>query len=243
MKIVDRLTGLKAAIACCLIAAALSIVLAFFGSERSLEIMAEFPCRIVVGGGGFLLLFCAVRGLFRRRWPSSLIHLGCALVAAGWLWGQIDHDLSEKRGIPCDGAMAMIDGDELDYLCTGSTLTEYVGKIPFKVRLEKFIVSYYPDKSIREYRSRVTITEPGKDPYVKNIVVNRPARVMGYDIYQMSWGRAQDNYGRPVVYTVLSFIRDRGLPLVYGGFISIVLGVLLYLLRCFREQPRREVRQ
>jgi len=82
----------------------------------------------------------------------------------------------------------------------------------------------------------VTITEPGKPPYVANVRVNHPAFVQGYHIYQLSWGQSADRLGRPVVYTVLQFIRDPGLPLVYAGFVALFAGVLLFAVRVFRAK-------
>lgn len=132
-------------------------------------------------------------------------------------------------------------------------LDQYVGQLPFSVRLERFFVERYERNSddrhagrnapVREYRSRVTITEPGQAPYVVNIRVNEPAFVRGYHIYQMSWGHSTDQLGRPVVYTVLQFIRDPGLKLVYAGFTLLLAGILFYAWRIFRIQgtpPREE---
>ena len=140
--------------------------------------------------------------------------------------------------------MAMADGEVSDTLWEGPNLTNYVGRVPFSVRLERFFVERYDrneqdrdagrDAPVREYRSRVTINEPGKAPYVRNIRVNHPAYVQGYHIYQMSWGQGADRYGRPVEYTVLQFIRDPGLPLVYAGFVVLFAGVLAFAVRIFR---------
>jgi len=59
----------------------------------------------------------------------------------------------------------------------------------------------------------------------------------------MSWGHSMDQLGRPVVYTVLQFIRDPGLKLVYAGFTLLLAGILIYAWRIFRIQgtpPREE---
>jgi hypothetical protein len=50
----------------------------------------------------------------------------------------------------------------------------------------------------------------------------------------MSWGQNNDEYGRPVTYTVLQLIRDPGLTAVYAGFVVLLAGILLFAGRVFR---------
>jgi cytochrome c biogenesis protein ResB len=121
----------------------------------------------------------------------------------------------------------------MNTLWSGPTLATCVGKLPFTVRLEKFTVEYYDNNMPREYRSRITISEPGKEPRTENVRVNHPARVHGYHIYQMSWGKTTDDFGRPVEYTVLQFIRDPGVPVVYAGFVILLLGTIGFAVRFF----------
>ena len=189
------------------------------------------------------LLFNGLRAVTRRRFDSALLHLGCACVVAGWLAGQIAvHRATPEK--PMIGAMAMVEGDMSDKLWEGANLDKFAGKVPFTVKLEKFFVEYYESNQhdrdagrmpmVKEYRSRVTVAEPGKPPHVENVRVNHPVRVGAYHIYQMSWGQSNDVYGRPVTYTVLQFIRDPGLPVVYAGFVVLFAGILLFALRIFR---------
>jgi ResB protein required for cytochrome c biosynthesis len=225
--ILRKITGLNAATVGCLAGATVSIALAFMQADRASKAVATPPGYALAVCGAALLGFCAVRAIIRRRWISVLLHGGCVLVGVGWLVGQYVAK-HPADGLPVYGAVAMIDGDESNTLYTGDNLTEPVGKLPFSIRLERFMIDYYPDDTVREYRSRVTITEPGKEPYVRNIRVNHPARVCGYDIYQMSWGQAKDMYGRPLVYTVLQFQRDPGVPLVYAGYLLLFAGVTMF---------------
>lgn len=228
---------------CCILSAA-SIALAFVGAEKAGEIMATPPA---LGLSALLALLLILRGgftLFNRRYYSAMMHLGCACVVVGWLTGQTAPYLDQGDKGPLKGSIAMVDGDVMNALWEGAYLTNYVGKLPFSVKLDKFIIDYYASSSvdqsagrmppIKEYRSRVTITEPGKEPYTKNIVVNQPAYVCGYHIYQMSWGQSQNWQGQPVTYTVLQFIRDPGLHLVYFGFGTLFVGILLFSVRLFK---------
>lgn len=236
----------------CWVLALGAVTLAFIGAERAGAWMARPVMQVGVALLTLVFFFVGVRAMLRRRFDSALLHIGCACVLAGWLMGRYAIRTSTAAR-PCTGSMVMVDGDESDRLWEGPMLDQYVGRLPFSVRLERFFVERYERNSddrnagrnapVREYRSRVTITEPGRPPYVVNIRVNEPAFVRGYYIYQMSWGNSTDQLGRPVVYTVLQFIRDPGLKLVYAGFALLLAGILFYAWRIFRIQgtPLREV--
>ena len=243
----NRWLSLGVAAGLCGFLAAGSVALAFFGPEMSgavmtrpalLGVTAVLACGLAVSG---------IRAVTRRRFDSALLHLGCACVLAGWLAGRIaERTATPER--PVIGSMALIDGDVSDKLWDGPYLTNSVGRVPFSVKLEKFFVEYYDANGqerdegrmppVKEYRSRVTITEPGQAPYVVNVRVNHPVAVQGYQIYQMSWGQSTDAYGRPVTYTVLQFIRDPGLAVVYAGFGALLAGILLFTARVMRGSGR-----
>jgi len=126
------------------------------------------------------------------------------------------------------GFIAMIEGERADAL-TDATFTNYIASLPFTVRLDRFNV----EAPVREYRSRITILEQGKEPRVEDVRVNHPVRVHGYHIYQMSWEPSVDIYGRPALYTVLQLIRDPGLPVVYTGFVILTIGIFWFMVRVF----------
>ena len=223
--------------------------MAFLGPERSGALMTRPALLGVTALLAAGLTVSGVRAAARRRFDSALLHLGCACVMAGWLVGRVaERTSTEER--PAIGSMAMIDGDVSDKLWDGTYLTNFVGRVPFTVKLEKFFVEYYDANGqdrdagrmppVREYRSRVTLTEPGQAPYVANVRVNHPVKVQGYHIYQMSWGQSADASGQPVTYTVLQFIRDPGLTAVYAGFVVLFAGVLLFTVRVLRGTARPE---
>lgn len=237
------MTGLGGAAWLCWILALGSVALAFPGPERAGALMTRPVMQGFTAGVAVLFALNGLRALKRRRLDSVLLHLGCACVLAGWLMGR-HAERTATPDNPVTGSMAMVDGDVTDKLWDGPQLTRYVGRLPFLVKLEKFFVEYYDANAqdrdagrmppVREYRSRVTLAEPGKPSYVANVRVNHPVKVQGYHIYQLSWGQSQDMYGRPVTYTVLQFIRDPGLPVVYAGFVILFAGVLLFAVRVFR---------
>ena len=238
-RFLQKLLSLDVAMWLCLLFAGGSVALACFGAEKSGAFMGRLPCLVGTLVLAVGIAVSGIRAVTRKRFDSALIHIGCVCVMGGWLAGQYAiRTTSLER--PVTGAMAMIDGDKMDTLYLGSTLTERVGKLPFTVRLDKFTVERYDDGPIREYRSSITILEPGKAPRSEDVRVNHPVYIHGYHIYQMSWGESTDHFGRPVTYTVLQFIRDPGLPVVYSGFVILLLGTLWFAVRFFTH-PKKEV--
>jgi hypothetical protein len=244
MRILNRWLGLGLATWLCGALAAGSLALAFLGAERSGALMSRPPLLALTALLACGLAYSGARAVKRRRFDSALLHLGCACVMAGWLAGRIAERTSSPEH-PAIGSMAMIDGDQSDTLYEGAYLTNRVGRVPFTVKLEHFFIEYYPASPrereegrmppVKEYRSRVTLSEPGKEPFTKNVRVNHPVYVKGYHIYQMSWGQSRDAYQRPVIYTVLQFIRDPGLPFVYAGFVVLLAGIVLFAVRVLRQ--------
>ncbi len=241
--IFNKLTGLNTAAWFCWALAMGAVGLAFPGAMRAGALMVQPYMLLSVALLALLFLFVGVRSVSRRRFDSTLLHLGCSLVLVGWLWGRYAERYPRPEH-PANGSMVLVDGEESDQLWRGAKLDEFVGRAPFAIRLERFIVERYQrsgddrdagrDAPIKEYRSRITIKEPDREPYTANVRVNYPVYVRGYHIYQMSWGVSSDRLGRPLTYTVLQFIRDPGVPLVYAGFMMVVVGVLLFMFRVLR---------
>lgn len=237
--LLNKILSLSVASWLCAILSLGSIALACMGSTNAGEWMGRLPNLVGVAVLTLGVSITGCRAIFRKRYDSALFHVGCALIMAGWLTGQVALRTA-SREYPVNGLMALIDGDRSDQLFQGQRLENFVGRIPFTVQLEKFTVERYPSREpgyegpVREYRSRVTIQERDKPPRVEDVRVNHPARVQGFYIYQMSWGSTQDQLGRPVDYTVLHFIRDPGLPVVYTGFAVLFVGALWFASRCFR---------
>jgi cytochrome c biogenesis protein ResB len=237
--ILNKILSLSVAAWLCGILSLGSIALACMGATNAGNWMAKLPNLVGVAILTLGVIITGCRAIFRKRYHSALFHVGCALIMSGWLMGQVAIR-TESREHPVNGLMAMIDGDMTDQLFQGPRLENFVGRVPFTVRLEKFTVDRYPSREpgeegpVREYRSEVTIREKNKPPRRESIRVNHPAVVQGYYIYQMSWGSTQDQMGRPVNYTVLHFIRDPGLQVVYAGFVVLFIGALWFAARFFR---------
>jgi hypothetical protein len=235
----NKIVGLDVATGLCCVLSIGSIVLACLGATNAGAWMSTWPCLAGVALLVTGISVIGIRAIVRKHVHSALFHAGCAMIMIGWLIGQVAIR-TETPAYPVNGMMAMIDGDVSNELSTGPRLETFVGRVPFSVRLDKFIIERYPSREpgaegpVREYRSQVTLLEKDKPPRIENIRVNHPVRVQGFYIYQMSWGATQDRLGRPVNYTVLQFIRDPGLIVVYTGFGVLFVGALWFAARFFR---------
>jgi cytochrome c biogenesis protein len=58
----------------------------------------------------------------------------------------------------------------------------------FKLRLDKFETEYYPDGSVSDWKSTLTVIENEKSILTKIIEVNHPLSYKGYVFYQSSYG-------------------------------------------------------
>jgi len=236
--------GPGAAVWLCGALAVVSVLLACLGSARSSALMARPPLLALTALLALGLAYTGARSLSRGRVDSALLHVGFACVLAGWLVGRAVVNVSTGER-PAGGYMALWDGYVSDEL---SNERETVGKVPFSVRLMRFSIDRYEASAadreagrmppVKEYCSLVLISEPGKKPYAKKIRVNHPAYVRGYHIYQNSYRETSDNYGRPMLVTILQFVRDPGLPIVYAGFALLFAGVALFAARLGRAGKR-----
>lgn len=78
-------------------------------------------------------------------------------------------------------------------------------------------------EKIKSYSSRVALLEGGHEAASGTIEVNRPLRFRGYRIYQTTY----DPVGWQ--WSGLEIVRDPGLPYIYCGFISLALGITLWV--------------
>lgn len=93
------------------------------------------------------------------------------------------------------------------------------GGLPFEV--------YYPleQAEIRGFHSLVSLRSADGAARQGEVAVNRPLKFGDYSLYQTSYDPADAGY------SLLTVTRDRGVWVVYAGFILVLLGVLLWLRR------------
>jgi hypothetical protein len=85
---------------------------------------------------------------------------------------------------------------------------------------------YMPRPRPREYRSLVTIAHRDGRSETREILVNRPATIAGYRLYQLSY---DEERGAASEYSVFDVVADKGLPAVYAGMFLLLGGALLGL--------------
>ena len=131
--------------------------------------------------GGLLfaqLLFCTAKRVARLRgngrlwlFGSVLLHVGLLVffvgTAASLWWGK----------------SLMIEAPE------GKTVAVNQQGLSFDIRLERFMIDYYPDShAVRQYRSELTLLQEGRELKRGSLEVNSPLSYEGAKIFQMSYG-------------------------------------------------------
>lgn len=107
---------------------------------------------------------------------SDVVHLGLLIILAGGIVSGLTSVRKE---------LALKEGETLP-----------VPRASFEIRLDKFTTEYYPDGSVKAWKSAVTVIENANPGRAKTIVVNKPLTYRGYSFYQTSYGWNWDN---PVV--------------------------------------------
>jgi len=99
---------------------------------------------------------------------SDIVHLGLLIILAGGIISGLavfreNLSLSEGQILP-------------------------ILKADFKIRLDKFETEYYPNGSVRDWKSTLTVIENGKPHLSKIVEVNHPLSFKGFVFYQSSCG-------------------------------------------------------
>lgn len=131
--------------ACLLVLICLSIICAFLGPARTRVIVNSLPAGLYWLGLVICLCLTVVAfGSVRRSFAMFGMHLGCAIVLIGGMWGsRIGHELITRLTgsvkIPA-GQMIILEGQDQDHveLPDGQTFV-----LPFKVQLSRFEIQYY----------------------------------------------------------------------------------------------------
>lgn len=75
--------------------------------------------------------------------------------------------------------------------------------------------------SIKDFKSRLTVVEGGKDVLTRTIEVNHPLKFKGYSFYQSNYNPEE------LRWTGLQVVKDPGVGLVYAGFILLNIGIVV----------------
>jgi cytochrome c biogenesis protein len=104
---------------------------------------------------------------------SDFVHLGLLII----LVGGIVSGLSGRRT-----NLALVENQTLPVPGAG-----------FSLRLDKFTTELYPNGSVRDWKSRLSVIEEGRQLLEKTIEVNHPLAYGGYTFYQSGYGWDWDN--------------------------------------------------
>lgn len=154
------------------------------------------------------------RGLMKqRKWGALMLHYSFAIILIGALY---THLFSQE------GVMHIREGETSDTLL--SNTGEPIGKLPFSVKLNEFVLERYPgSNSPSSFSSDVVITDDKESRQTK-IFMNNIAYVKDYRLYQSSYDK--DELG-----TVLSVAKDmEGTIISYIGYILLTIGLVLSIL-------------
>ena len=192
------------ATAALIVAAAVSVILACCGSDRALDLMRYHAA---IGAVGTFAAACLLGAVWTWRRPAALLlHLGMALVLAGWIVGLL--------ASPQEGSLRLRAGQ--------------IGSVggAFNFDLKDFSIDYWEDTGgVRQYTSRGVV-----DGEPQTISVNHPLVKDGWWVYQNSYQEMTNPHtGKPLFFTILLCVKDVGLPLVFLGGILLLVGALLYL--------------
>ncbi|HQO76778.1 MAG TPA: cytochrome c biogenesis protein ResB [Candidatus Saccharicenans sp.] len=85
------------------------------------------------------------------------------------------------------GLISALFSQRIELALTEGQTADLPGK-NFSLRLERFTTDYYPDGSIKSWKSLVSILEQGQVKKQKIIEVNHPLKYDGLNFFQMSYG-------------------------------------------------------
>ncbi|MGC9195406.1 MAG: cytochrome c biogenesis protein ResB [Syntrophobacteraceae bacterium] len=115
------------------------------------------------------------------RWSRLMVHiahLSVLVVLAGALVGSL---------LGFKGTMNLSQGDSSSTVML--TDGQSALKLPFRVRCDKFHLSFYTTGEPREYKSDLEVIVKGKKVLSKAILVNHPLVYQGVTFYQAQYGR------------------------------------------------------
>ncbi len=123
--------------------------------------------------------------VYGEKWRWSrlgvyIVHLSVVLLLLGAVIGSL---------FGFDGYVNIPEGETIDHIRSRGTGQKI--PLPFKIRCDRFSVTFYKDGAPKEFRSDLVIIEKGRDTYKKSIIVNDPLRYNGVNIFQSSYGETE----------------------------------------------------
>lgn len=203
----------------------LLIVMLIIEGTWSVHLYHSWPFVIIVTIAAVLM---AVAGVFEMRaqaWIGALSHFGLCFVLLGGMQGAVVRE----------NAKMVVDSHASERVAYGENGESIV--LPFAIQLKDFRIDYYDDgKKPKQYTSTLEISPCSNSDsgltsgsIAVSTSVNHPAKVDGWWIYQFDYDRSQQDF------VVLQVVRDPLLPMVYVGFVLMVIGALLQVIRAWHS--------
>ncbi len=161
----------------------------------------------------------------RRRTGFFLTHAAVVIILAGAL---------VTEGFKVEGRLVLWEGQESDAF---ELRGEVRRSLPFAVRLDAFELEFHPGtRRPATYRSRVSVIGQGEGDRTFTAVIepNHELSYRGYRLFQSGYRVAG---ARKM--TVLIVTRDPGQPIVFGGYLLLLIGMgTVFATRFARRRPR-----
>ena len=156
-----------------------------------------------------------------ERWPWDRFRIGFVLTHGSMvliLLGSLATYLFKV-----EGQLALWEGEESNVFVDAGTPGEIDRHtLPFAIRLEAFEIDYHPGtRRPAMFRSRVQVIDPLLgEPQPAIIEMNRELSYGGYKFFQTSYQQTENRE-----MSVLTASRDPGQPLVFVGYVLLILGM------------------
>ena len=175
--------------------------------------------------GLLLLLGLNIACSLVERWPWGKERIGFALTHASMLIILIGAGITVIAKV--EGQLALWEGQSSSIFVDASRPGQIVEHaLPFTVHLDDFQIDYYPGtRRPAQFRSRVRVGSPSSGQmYAADIEMNRELAYGGYRFFQSSYRQEE---GREM--TVLTVSKDPGQPLVFAGYVLLIIGMITVL--------------
>ena len=212
---VKYLTSGKAAVISLVYVSIATVVMGFGNDLLSswVFVLAYLWMTLIVGSVALRQLM-SWRGGRKGRWGALFSHIGLFVALLCGTLGNAD--MQKLR-------MAVQEGgrEQLAY-----DMQNRYQKLDFAVQLNDFSIEMYPAElggGPKRYASDITIFTADGDSLRDTILVNKPASIMGWKIYQLSYSEAMGG----VSISILELVRDPWLPYAYAGIFMMLFGAVL----------------
>lgn len=212
---VRYLTSGKAAVISLVYVSIATVVMGFGNDLLSswVFVLAYLWMTLIVGSVALRQLM-SWRGGRKGRWGALFSHIGLFVALLCGTLGNAD--MQKLR-------MAVQEGgrEQLAY-----DMQNHYQKLDFAVQLNDFSIEMYPAElggGPKRYASDITIFTADGDSLRDTILVNKPASIMGWKIYQLSYSEAMGG----VSISILELVRDPWLPYAYAGIFMMLFGAVL----------------